>query len=323
MHNTVTRLLPAAIVAVLLAGFGIFSLYKDVTLEVNGVTEKYGTTAWTVGDLLDEKGLLLNNDEIVEPKTDTILKDGMKIRIVQAVPVKLIADGRTIEKSVYAVTVSEALKRAGISYDSNDRLSMDPQTRVKPDMVIKLVRVDRKMIYTEVPIAFSIRNSKSDRLKNGEVKVLEQGHDGLKQVNIENIYEDGVLQQTKVLSEKILQEPVSELVAFGGYIPVSRGDAEMSRYMVYTATAYDPGLKSCGAYATGHTATGVRAQKGIVAVDPKRIPLHSRLYIEGYGYAVAEDTGGKIKGRRIDLCFNTNSQARQFGRREVKVYFLD
>lgn len=84
------------------------------------------------------------------------------------------------------------------------------------------------------------------------------------------------------------------------------------------ASAYssqDPG--------TGHyTATGARLKKGIVAVDPNTIPLGTRLYIEGYGYAVAEDIGGAIKGMRIDLAFEKRAEALKFGRQTVKVYIL-
>jgi len=60
-----------------------------------------------------------------------------------------------------------------------------------------------------------------------------------------------------------------------------------------------------------------------VAVDPRIIPLGTRLYIEGYGYAIAGDTGGAIKNFRIDLGYNSRSEAMKFGRREVKVYILD
>ena len=87
------------------------------------------------------------------------------------------------------------------------------------------------------------------------------------------------------------------------------------------ATAYDPTAGS-------KTAIGTRARVGAVAVDPRVIKLRSRLYIESmdswpsYGYATAEDTGGAIKGKRIDLFFNSNAEALRFGRRNVKVYVL-
>jgi 3D (Asp-Asp-Asp) domain-containing protein len=89
------------------------------------------------------------------------------------------------------------------------------------------------------------------------------------------------------------------------------------------ATGYDPGPRSCGKYASGWTAIGMRAGRGVVAVDPRIIPLGTRLYVEGYGYAIAGDVGGAIKGYRIDLGHNTYGEARQVGRRRVRVYVLD
>ncbi|MCF8010495.1 MAG: hypothetical protein K9L17_05980 [Clostridiales bacterium] len=75
---------------------------------------------------------------------------------------------------------------------------------------------------------------------------------------------------------------------------------------------------------TGHnTATGISPRRGIVAVDPEVIPLGTRLYVEGYGYCVALDTGGAVKGKRIDLFMQTRSKALRWGRRNVNVYVLE
>ncbi len=91
-----------------------------------------------------------------------------------------------------------------------------------------------------------------------------------------------------------------------------------SRVLTMEASAYssqDPGNGN-------YTATGSRLKKGIVSVDPRLIPLGTRLYVEGYGYAVADDVGGAIKGHRIDLAYDSRSEALQFGRQTVKVYVL-
>ena len=85
------------------------------------------------------------------------------------------------------------------------------------------------------------------------------------------------------------------------------------------ATAYLPTDGS----ATGTTAMGIPATYGIVAVDPRVIPLGTRVYIPGYGEALAADTGGAIKGYKIDLCMESYSQAMRFGRRDVTVYILE
>jgi 3D (Asp-Asp-Asp) domain-containing protein len=84
------------------------------------------------------------------------------------------------------------------------------------------------------------------------------------------------------------------------------------------ATAYTPNCIGC----SGITAIGLPAGHGIVAVDPNVIPLGSRLYVKGYGLALAGDTGGAIHGDRIDLGFNSYSDATEFGRRPVRVYLL-
>jgi 3D (Asp-Asp-Asp) domain-containing protein len=84
------------------------------------------------------------------------------------------------------------------------------------------------------------------------------------------------------------------------------------------ATAYTAGSAGGG----GMTASGRRAGYGIVAVDPRIIPLGTRLYIPGYGMAIAGDTGGDIVGNRIDLGFDSLRGAMLFGRRDVTVYRL-
>lgn len=85
------------------------------------------------------------------------------------------------------------------------------------------------------------------------------------------------------------------------------------------ATAYLP----TDGNGEGITATGIPATWGIVAVDPDIIPLGTRLYIPGYGEAIAADTGGAIRGYTIDLCVESYSEAMQFGRRNVTVYVLE
>jgi 3D (Asp-Asp-Asp) domain-containing protein len=92
---------------------------------------------------------------------------------------------------------------------------------------------------------------------------------------------------------------------------------------VMDATAYYPGPECTGKYSYyGRTYTGKKADYGLVAVDPRVIPLGTKLYIEGYGYAEAADIGGAIKGNRIDLCFQTYREAKRFGRKKVKVYIF-
>lgn len=116
-------------------------------------------------------------------------------------------------------------------------------------------------------------------------------------------------------------EPKPTLYAMGrAMYRTSRSGFTRNRVLTMHASGYDPSPGQNGG--AGLTRMGTRASVGQVAVDPRVIPLRSHLFIEGYGYAVANDTGGAIKGNRIDLCFASRGQAMQFGRRSVRVHIL-
>ncbi|MBM3706395.1 MAG: hypothetical protein FJW66_07720, partial [Actinobacteria bacterium] len=95
----------------------------------------------------------------------------------------------------------------------------------------------------------------------------------------------------------------------------------LSGEVTMVATAYYAG--GGGLNGNGITATGLRARKGIVAVDPRTIRLGTRVFIEGYGEAIAADTGGWIKGNRIDLCFDSLEECYRYGRRKIYVYLVE
>lgn len=98
--------------------------------------------------------------------------------------------------------------------------------------------------------------------------------------------------------------------------PEFSGNYRKSLVMRATAyTPYDPGN-------TGYTAGGSLAGKGHVAVDPSVIPLGSMVFIQGYGYAIADDIGGSVTGRVIDVGVDSQEQAYQWGNREVQVYVV-
>ena len=103
------------------------------------------------------------------------------------------------------------------------------------------------------------------------------------------------------------------------FIETSYGESMSYDYAIdMEATAYLPTDGS----GEGITAMGIPATYGIVAVDPNVIPLGSRVYIPGYGEALAADTGGAIYGNRIDLCMESYWEAMDFGRRYVTVFVL-
>lgn len=172
----------------------------------------------------------------------------------------------------------------------------------------------------------------NDTLVRGETVTIQEGSDGLHEVEYRISYTGAEETGRTELSRQVLVEAVDKIVEYGTAESVEEANAnslgfEYKYVIECTATAYDPSPEENGGYG-GMSATGVPLQKGVIAVDPKVIPLGSRVYIEAldgswsYGYAVAADTGGAIKGNRVDLLFLTKSECYQFGRRACRVYVL-
>jgi 3D (Asp-Asp-Asp) domain-containing protein len=133
--------------------------------------------------------------------------------------------------------------------------------------------------------------------------------------------DEQVVSKELLKEEKVDPKPTLFLMSRAGF-ETSRGAFMRSKVLSMRATAYDPSPATIGRGATGRAANGMRAAYGIVAVDPRVIPLGSLVYVEGYGFAIAADTGGAIKGNRIDLCYNSRHEACCYGSHRVRVHIL-
>ena len=164
-------------------------------------------------------------------------------------------------------------------------------------------------------------------LAPGHTKLIQPGRAGVREVRVRYAQRDGGTVRRTIVASAVTRQPKARIVAEGiGGTPLTSFEAHGIAQMAYMArsaiemlaTAYTADCAGCD----GMTAIGRRAGKGIVAVDPRVIPLGTRLYIPGYGLAVAGDTGGDIVGNRIDLGFDSWREAMLFGRRDIKVYRL-
>jgi 3D (Asp-Asp-Asp) domain-containing protein len=105
--------------------------------------------------------------------------------------------------------------------------------------------------------------------------------------------------------------------------PVSRGGpVNRGKTLTMVATGYDNGYASNYPYYGAPSYSGLPLARGIIATDPNVIPMGTRLYVEGYGEGIAADQGGAIKGNRIDLFFDSNQEAMNWGMRSIKVTIL-
>lgn len=251
-------------------------------------------------------------------------RDGVvQAQRLEPVLVSVYADGTQYSVRTAQTTVGSVLNELGIGIGPQDVVM--PTTNERPyfGMNITVVRVENVVEERHESILFDTVKTFTKNLRPGTTAQSKPGVLGEKLVCYQVRYKNGDEVDRKFISSRVIAKPVNRVMQIGSrgrY--TSRGEYETHRIVRMNASAYDPGPRSCGPRSSGRTSIGLRAGYGVVAVDPRVIPLGSKLYIEGYGFAVAGDTGGAIKGRRIDLGFGSYREAIRFGRKSVRVHTL-
>ncbi|MFQ3586695.1 MAG: 3D domain-containing protein [Fimbriimonadaceae bacterium] len=171
------------------------------------------------------------------------------------------------------------------------------------------------------PIPFEVRYELTRTLPFGRKVRKTAGQNGELVQTIRITSQNG-----RVVSRQVVDthrtEPTHELFLMGTpRFQTSRSSFRRHEIREMESTAYTPDAGR-GRNATFRTSTGQRAEPGIIAVDPRVIPLGSFVFVEGYGFAVAADVGSAIRGNKIDVLVPTREQARQWGRRTVRVHIL-
>jgi uncharacterized protein YabE (DUF348 family) len=310
------------------AFFGTIGQHQgyQITLVTSDLNKNFTTQQTTVGDFLTEVKINPGPSDIVDPSSDTHLKSGMKITYKKAIPV-FLADSGCPPKEIQCsgTTICDLLDQCGIVHGPLDRIEPSPDTLLKPGMHVTVTKVETLDIKARKEIQPPEITQPDSSLRRGESQEVTPGKAGIVEETTRVFYRNGQETQRFPVESKVLVQPEQRVTRIGtqfGPMLVSRGGITRST-MTMVATAYDPGPGSCGASADGLTATGAIARKGVCAVDPRVIPLGTRLWVEGYGYAIACDVGGAIKGNRIDVCFDTRSEALRWGRRSVEVRILE
>ena len=320
-------LVPLLIVAIGTAGNAW--AHKGVTVSVDGESSLATTRAKTVGAFLDEVGVEYDAHDLVTPAADAPLEDGSTVLVRHAVPVELALDDEVVELDVIGSTVADVLVAAGL--DAGAGVTTEPSLgcEIEPGMRVVVTDVFVRVVQEETEIAYSTETTSDPTIPTGTRAILVKGKPGVKLAVYKVVVADGVETERTLVTERITAEPVSELIGHGtmrssGRVVASRYERReftppTGRTVEVEATGYAPNVDGVGT----RTATGDRAGYGIIAVDPNVIPLGTKLYIPGYGFGVAADTGGAIKGRRIDLCYNTGPEAIQWGRRDVTITIIE
>lgn len=307
---------------------------KEVTISVDGNQSKVWTTETLVKDILKEANIEVSEHDALAQGLDTELGEDGKIDIKKAFQVVLV-DGVN-KKQVWSTstTVANFLKQQGIQLNEFDRVENNPEDVITPESKIKVVRVEKVIDVVEDSLDFAVEKKQDASLLKGKEKVVTAGEKGSVSRTYEVVKENGKVVAKNLQSEKILKQPKTKVVAVGTKTvvatvaaapTVSRGAAEPAsgKEFYVTATAYTPYCNGC----SGTSATGIdlRSNSGlkVIAVDPSVIRLGSKVWVEGYGTAIAADTGGAIKGNKIDVLVQTDAQARNWGRKKVRIKVLN
>lgn len=335
---------------------------EPVTLNENGKETEYMTVKATVGEFLGSIGIELNEFDEVDFELNDEIKSQMTITIKYAPTLTIKADGKTSTVTVaYGTTVQEALDKAGIKLENNDKVEpvLGHHLRGDEEATVKRVTYKEEKATEEIPYSTTMVNSSS--LAAGSKTVTKAGVKGSKEVTKKVKYEDGVKVSEEVISEKVITEAVNEVVTVGtasrtaavnsstGSVATVASPTSFYSGQVVSPAPADVELDANGipvhyskimtgktsAYTSpvgGVVSCGQTARIGLVAVNPNIIPYGTRMYIVAndgtvYGYAIAADTGGALMRGKvlIDLYMGANNEAvcYQWGIRNATIYILD
>ncbi|MDI6856782.1 MAG: ubiquitin-like domain-containing protein [Dehalococcoidia bacterium] len=288
------------------------SLRRAVSFTVieDGHTLHLRSSELNLSLALKEGGVLIRPGDRVVPDLDTPLVAGMSVHVTHAEKLNvLLPDG---ERTVYThqPVVGDALEEAGIELGAMDRVEPGRDEAVVDGMTVQVFAVDVDKLVEWEDIPYDTVARADPDLPWGKVREVD-GEPGILAREYDVTYENGVEVARTLSREWVEKEPVDAVVYYSTRSAVAAAAVSVPdglnvvQVMRVYATWYNPASagKPRSSPGYGITSTGVPVTIGVVAVDPTVIPYGTRMYIPGYGFGVAADCGGAIKGNIIDLGF--------------------
>jgi len=315
-----------------------FNKAKGINLTVDGEFARYYTTAETVEQFLEEEYIeIIEHDELSHELTDEIV-EGIHIELTNAYRLTILDGGEKQNVWTTGGTVEQLLEENDITLNKKDKIEPAIDETLAEGKNITITRVTHEEEEVKESIDFKTEKREDSSLEQGKEKVVTEGKKGTLVKTYKLTLENGEEVKRKLKDEKITKKPTNKVIAVGTKKPEpkvvpkakkssskqsTKAPASGGKEFTMNATAYTAGCSGC----SGITATGINLKANpnmkVVAVDPSVIPLGSRVWVEGYGEAIAGDTGGSISGNRIDVHVPNKSAAYSFGRRTVKVKVLN
>jgi uncharacterized protein YabE (DUF348 family) len=299
---------------------------QQVTLLEGDDRKVFSSSASTLGEALWEAGIIIYEADQLTPPSSTPLTGPVEAVLARALPIQIVVDGQTVASRSTAQTVGSALAQAGIPLQGLDYSKPSEDSPLPEDGRIRVVRVSEDVVIEQEPVAFETQTQPLPELDIDNQQVVQVGEFGLMASRVRVRYEDGQEISRQVESEWVVREPKPRILGYGTNITIRTldtpdGPVEYWRELTFYATSYSPSRAgvSPDSPGFGHVACGGLMQNGHVGVDLAYIPCWTDLYVPGYGYAVAADTGA-ISGAWIDLGYLDDDFV--LWHQNVTVYFL-
>lgn len=284
---------------------------------------------------------------IARPEMFIAVEENPEEEETQAKLITYIADGITAKVYCMEDTVGELFGLAGVNIDATDRLEkmayswstapeevLTPESSLEDGMVINVVRVDSEYIQKEVTVAYTTTYRDNNTMDKGTTKVVQQGSNGKTIETYKVVRENGEVVSTEKVSSQVVSYPTNAIVDVGTVPVFYASNGTKVRYSkkirvkltCYTASYEDTG-KLPDHPEFGITYSGYKARIGIVACDPKYIPLNTNLYVtidgqKDYGFCWTGDIGSGVKENHLDLYVNTQAESDGFGVKYGYAYVL-
>ncbi len=301
--------------------------FVTITITDGRQRQTLRTAVPTVGAALQEANIVLQSIDTVTPARNTPLEPGLLIEIRRAFEVTLQVDGRTMTTRTTHPRAQDVLAENGVTLVGLDYARPGPERNLQPNDVIHVIRVTEDFRVQDEPIPFQTVYQANDQLEIDTQAIVSAGMPGIKRQRVRIRYENGMPVSETIDAEWVAREPVNEVVGYGANI-VPRtlntpdGLIEYWRVVRMRVTSYTAASsgKPLAAPDYGITASGLTAQRGVVAVDRSIVPWKTWVYVPGYGFGYAGDTGGGVHGRWIDLGYEEETFIPWSG--YVDVYYL-
>ena len=317
------------VLILLSATVAIYSLKNTIQVVIDGQKVEITTLSKNLKNILEDNGITVADKDNISVALDSKINDGDIIYIDKAIDVEVVIDGDVLPITSAEETVKDMLAAENITLGADDLIEPSVDEALKSGMTIEITRVNKELVTETQSIAFETETRNNSELKQGIEQVVQEGSEGERKITTEVVYENGKEVSRRVVEETVSKNPINKVVEIGTMAVVrpSRGDSNVeyaySSVLTCESTAYTADRGDSGTItATGATVNRDPNGYSTVAVDPRVIPLGTKLYIEGYGLAIAADTGGAIKGNIVDVYFNTYEECVNWGRRNVNVYIL-